>query len=211
MAKRNQASPKQAEASDELAAMTWGEIEKTIGELIELGYVDAIGESSSAEGTLLIPVPDDLRAPREISPDILEQEDNDLLNDGVLPERIRRLLARRATAILALLKRTDAATSEMDLAMRLVAAGFDFALERYADRLQRVPELATWHKRRREGGEQGRKKLAARAASRAEEAQRMLDQGHDLRDIALHFGVDRSTVYRWLNKPAKSNGKAQKR
>ncbi len=209
MAKRNQANPKQAEAADELSPMTWGEIEKTIGELVELGYVDAISGSDSAEGTLLIPVPDDLRAPREIPQDILEQEDNDLLNEGVLPERIRRLLARRATAILALLKRTDAATSEMDLAMRLVSAGFDFALERYADRLQRVPELAAWHKRRREGGEQGRQKLSAKAASRAEEAQRMLDQGHDMRDIALHFRVDRSTVYRWLNKPANGNGQTQ--
>lgn len=102
----------------------------------------------------------------------------------------------------------------LDIAGMLAYAahmGFAMALHRYADELGDVPELATWQKRRREGGEQGRKKLSARAAFRAQEAQRMLDQGHDLRDIALRFGVDRSTVYRWLNKPAASNGKARKR
>jgi DNA-binding NarL/FixJ family response regulator len=174
-----------------------------------MGYIDAVGSPDNPEDIVLLAIPDDLQAPREVPPDIAQEEDTQLLSGNVLPDRVRRLIARRATATVAFLKRKNADTSEADIATQLVAAGFDFALERYADRLRQVPELATWHKRRREGGEQGRKKLSAKAASRAEEAQRMLDQGHDMRDIALHFRVDRSTVYRWLNKPANGNGQTQ--
>lgn len=92
--------------------------------------------------------------------------------------------------------------------------GFLLAVHRYQKWLAGNDEVEQLLKRKhkvRSGGDIGRSIQMARAASRAEEAQRMLDQGHDLRDIALRFGVDRSTVYRWLNKPAKSNGKARKR
>lgn len=85
------------------------------------------------------------------------------------------------------------------LVMQGVERGFRLAVERYAQRLRNVPELAEWRQKQRDGGDKGRASQSAARQRRAAEAQSMLDAGHDVTTIAKQLGCSISTVYRVLN------------
>ena len=88
-----------------------------------------------------------------------------------------------------------------DLVLRAATAGFWLALQRYATHLRGSKEAMGFIRARKSAGDKGRAKSSSRKQTRQAESQKMLAAGMDEKAIALHFGVDRSTVYRWL-KPA---------
>jgi len=81
--------------------------------------------------------------------------------------------------------------------------GFAMAVYRYAKDLKHVPELATWHHRRNDGGDLGRKTQSNRSQDRRSRVRAMLDQGIEVPEIAKALGCSASTVYR-LSQPAGS-------
>lgn len=89
-----------------------------------------------------------------------------------------------------------------DLVVMAAESGFWLALQRYAKHLAGSEEAMAFLKARRAGGEKGRAKQATRKQTRQAEAKSMQDAGVDEKTIATHFGVDRSTVYRWLQPAA---------
>lgn len=93
------------------------------------------------------------------------------------------------------------------LVMDGVERGFRLAVERYAKQLRNVPELATWRRKRAQGGTKGRASQTAAKLRRAPQAQAMLSEGHDVPEIAKRLGCSISTVYRALNTAATSQTK----
>jgi DNA-binding CsgD family transcriptional regulator len=82
-----------------------------------------------------------------------------------------------------------------------VEEGFRLAIERYANELRSVPELAKWVRSRDAGGDKGRDTQKQTKATRAARAQSMLSDGIDVAAIARELGCSIQTVYRYL-KPA---------
>jgi len=81
--------------------------------------------------------------------------------------------------------------------------GFAMAVYRYAKDLKHVPELASWHHKRNDGGDRGRKTQSSRSQDRRSRVRAMLDQGIEVPEIAKALGCSASTVYR-LSQPAGS-------
>lgn len=88
--------------------------------------------------------------------------------------------------------------------------GFRLALERYAKQLSRVPELASWHRTRKDAGDKGRKTQTSVKEDKAQRAREMFANGADIADIAREIGRSEPTVYKYLQqgthgKPSKAS------
>jgi hypothetical protein len=206
--KSNADTPKAASDRPEIKRpnLSLAEFVATVSELVDLGYIDVAGEPGRPGDAVLVPVPDHLLAPRDVPPEVVQQEDAALIESDELPDRLRRLLARQAVAVLTFLKSNGTQiVCDTETAFDLVAAGFDFAITRYADRLRHLPELEEWEAKRIDGGEKGRRVLTTRAL---EQAQRIRDKRAELEKagkpcsydvIAKEIGCSRSTVDRAIN------------
>jgi hypothetical protein len=137
--------------------LSLAEFVATVCELVDLGYVDVAGEPGRIGESVLVPVPDELLAPRDVPTEVQQHEDAALIECDELPDRLRKLLARQAAAALTFLKSKDSQIAcDSGTAFDLVVAGFDFAVARYADRLRHMPELQEWEAKRFTGGQRGR-------------------------------------------------------
>lgn len=96
------------------------------------------------------------------------------------------------------------------LIQEAVELGFRRAIERYADQLRGVPELAAWQRQRTDGGDRGRVTLSQKAKQRAQlirdtwATMEAAGQRPTNQSVAAAVGCGVSTVIRaFKSKPAK--------
>jgi hypothetical protein len=170
--------------------MSWEEYQQTVQELVDMGYVMRVVDNDSGE-MVYVAVPEELRVHSKVDAQARADEDRALLQQREMPPRVEKLLKSKAFAMWHGFKRLGLAPllelltgrpakemfEQMDAraetaAMRFVEdvifQGFDFSLERYADKLKDVPELAAWHNKRAAGGAKGRATLSAARERRAQ-------------------------------------------
>jgi hypothetical protein len=134
-----------------------------IVELVRMGLVKVV--TREGEDPVLVAIPDELQVPKAVDPETLSAEDRLLIEGRELPDRLDKLLCADSLALwrgfvrfdlLPLLQRITGKTmpqlvklmvahdvERMALAFveQVMVAGFDVAIERYADQLKDVPEL----------------------------------------------------------------------
>ena len=171
-------------------SMSWEEYQRTVQELVDMGYVRRVIDNDSGEA-IDVAVPEELRVDANVDSQSRADEDRALLQQREMPLRLEKLLKSKAFAmwcgfkqfrlapLLELLtgrpakeifeqldERTEAAA--MRFVEDVIFAGVEFSLERYADKLKDVPELAAWHNKRAAGGDKGRAALSAAKERRAQ-------------------------------------------
>ncbi len=118
-----------------------------------------------------------------------------------LPEQVAASIADEVECLQQDAQRCHSSDELRGVLFNAVANGFTFAVERYLDELRDVPELQQLRDREQRRKAKATTGKTAKRSQRALEAQRMLDQGASIDDIAAAFGRTRSTVYRWLELP----------
>lgn len=93
--------------------------------------------------------------------------------------------------------------------------GFLIALNRYSTELQAVPELATWHGKRKAGVIKGHETQTRKKSERHARIESMLAQGIEPKEIARQEKCSIATVYRALtpatSKPTKRSRSPRRR
>ncbi len=157
----------------------------------------------------------DARTDLEITQELLDQFANNRFTH--LPNEICKFLDSYAEACVddywPKRAQRDASLSRKQVAVMIRKAvhdGYRWAVMDYSEDLEISDEAKADHDSRLKGGDTGRAKQSARKQTRQDEAKAMQDAGVDEKTIAAHFGVDRSTVYRWLKPVPKTSAKVRK-
>lgn len=195
MAKKSSKRSRKTVERPAVPNMSWEEYQRTVQELIDMGYVMRVVDNDSGE-MVDVPVPDELRVHPKVDAQARADEDRALLQQREMPPRLEKLLKSKAFAMWHGFKRLQLAPllelltgrpakemfEQMDeraetAAMRFIEdvifAGVEFSLKRYADELKHVPELAAWHNKRAAGGDKGRATLSAAKERRAQSIRNM--------------------------------------
>ena len=224
--------PKGEVASDVFASPE--ELQQTLHELVVMGLVKRVVDHDSG-AVLTVAVPDGLFAPLQVDAPEQAAEDQSLLHQQTMPPRLEKLLRSDAYAMWEAFARFRLAPfiesltgppagvfyKQHDESIRSVVvrfvedvmlAGFEFALQRYASQLKKVPELAEWRRAQKTGGDKGRLTLTER---KEQNAQRIRDKFaameragepctyQDVADALKAEGVEkcsRTTVERAINR-----------
>jgi hypothetical protein len=204
-----------------------------LGQLVAAGYV-RLATNDDGDDAVAVALPDELLAPKDVDAETQRAEDRLLIADRILPARLEKLLraealalwrgfakfklvpliqsltGREAKEVLRFFKRAPVEKAALRFVEQVVFQGFDFALMRYADQIEHVPELHEWRKRRSDGGAKGRRTSSTRREHMArrirDELARMTAAGEQPTNtkLAAACGCSVSTVIRaFKTEPAK--------
>jgi len=157
----------------------------TVTEIVELarmGLVKIVTRQGE-DDAVIVAIPEELRVPKAVDPATLSAEDRLLIEGRELPDRLDKLLCAESLALwrgfarfdlLPLLQAItgktmphlvktmvahDVERTALAFVEQVMLAGFDFAIERYADQLKDVPEL---HRRRSTAAKKSREANASK-------------------------------------------------
>ena len=187
-AKQSRAKPK---ASKSALGFTLEDIE----ELVRLGFIKAALNEHGDDGVYVV-IPEGLRVPEVVDKETQSAEDRLLIEENTLPARVESLLRVEALAawrsfarfkMIPVLESVTGRTPQqldkffdehhleamaLPFLEQLVFLGFDLALNRYAEQIKHVPELAGWNRKRHDGLGKGH---ATQTQARKENYQRIRD------------------------------------
>lgn len=187
--KRSKRSRPQGEVASDVFASP-EELQQTLHELVVMGLVKRVVDHDTGEA-ITVAVPAELFAPLQVDEPEQAAEDQSLLHQQTMPPRLEKLLRSDAYAMWEAFARFRLAPfiesltgrpagvfyKQHDESIRSVVvrfvgdvmlSGFEFALQRYASQLKKVPELAAWRSAQKTGGDRGRETLSQRKEKLAE-------------------------------------------
>jgi hypothetical protein len=164
---------------------------EVLGQLVDAGHV-MLATNDDGDDAVIVALPAELRATKIVDAETQRAEDRLLIADRILPARLEKLLqaealtlwrgfsrfklvpliqsltGRQAKSVMRYMESAAVEQAALPFVEQVVFQGFDFALTRYAEQIKHVPELAAWHRKRKTGGDLGRKTSSQRKEELAE-------------------------------------------
>jgi hypothetical protein len=191
-AKQSRAKP---EVSKAAPTFTLDDFTQSVEELVRLGVIK-VALNEHGDDAVFVVVPEGLRVSEVVDQETQSAEDRLLIEEHTLPARVESLLRVKALAawrsfarfkMLPVLESVTGRTPQqlnkvfdghhieamaLPFLEQLVFLGFDLALNRYAEQIKHVPELAGWNRKRHDGLGKGH---ATQTQARKENYQRIRD------------------------------------